>query len=181
MERNSILDKEEVVKKLGTILEKMKVLEELQKCSILEDFLDLTERYKNLCQKDEKQPSVVTSVEKMELECRASERRSVLEQMQKCITIGEFNIFSDKYEWSCMWERYLVKCVSQEEYYECEAHERSVRDYNQFMYEARQRGKKEGIEEAKLTAAKNLTELGLPTDIIAKGTGLSAGIIDAMR
>ena len=42
-------------------------------------------------------------------------------------------------------------------------------------------GTERGIEIANERTAKNLIALGLPTDIIVQGTGLSAGIIDAMR
>ncbi len=76
---------------------------------------------------------------------------------------------------------------------EYEARQKALFDYNQFMYEAERRGKKEGREEGrregreegrqeeKLAVAKSFIALGLPTDIIVQGTGLSAGIIDAMR
>ena len=52
---------------------------------------------------------------------------------------------------------------------EYEAREKAVRDYNQGMLEAEQRGRKTEKE----STAKRLISLGLPTDIIAKGSGLS--------
>ncbi len=72
---------------------------------------------------------------------------------------------------------------------EYEARQKALFDYNQFMYESEKRGMEKGIEIgtergieiANERTAKNLIALGLPTDIIVQGTGLSAGIIDAMR
>ena len=42
------------------------------------------------------------------------------------------------------------------------------------MREGREEGKKEGKKEAKLEDAQNFKRLGVPADIIAKATGLSA-------
>ena len=72
---------------------------------------------------------------------------------------------------------------------EYEARQKALFDYNQFMYESEKRGMEKGIEIgtergieiANERTAKNLIALGLPTDIIVQGTGLSAGVIDAMR
>ena len=60
---------------------------------------------------------------------------------------------------------------------EYEAREKAVRDYNQLMYEAEERGKEIGKEigeyEKAISIAKNMVALGLSPDIIAKVTNLS--------
>lgn len=66
-----------------------------------------------------------------------------------------------------------------------EAREKAVRDYNQGMLEAEQRGRKEGLQQGqeaeKKATAKRLISLGLPTDIIAKGSGLSFEKIQSIK
>ena len=87
------------------------------------------------------------------------------------------------------YDRLQVISQDKQKRLEYEARQKALFDYNQFMYEAerrgekkgRQEGKEEGRQEEKLAVAKNLIALGLPTDVIVKGTGLSAGIIDTMR
>ena len=150
---------ETTIQKLSTILEKMKILEELQNCKKLEDFQSLTSKYENLCKDYENLPSVTTSVEQQELSYRAIERKNALDSLRNCTQLEEFQKFVNKYDWSCVWERYLVHCVSREERYECEAHEKAIRDYNQMMFEARERGIKEGIIESQLLIYKENTEL----------------------
>ena len=56
---------------------------------------------------------------------------------------------------------------------EYEAREKAVRDYNQLMYEAEERGKEIGEYEKAISIAKNMVALGLSPDIIAKVTNLS--------
>ncbi|MDE7052617.1 MAG: Rpn family recombination-promoting nuclease/putative transposase [Lachnospiraceae bacterium] len=91
------------------------------------------------------------------------------------------------------YDRLQVISQDKQKRLEYEARQKALFDYNQFMYEAERRGEKkgrqegkeegrqEGRQEEKLAVAKNLIALGLPTDVIVKGTGLSAGIIDTMR
>ena len=67
---------------------------------------------------------------------------------------------------------------------EYEAREKAVRDYNQGIYEAEQRGEKRGIEigeqrgreigerSSKKAIAKNLLDLGLPIEMITQATGI---------
>lgn len=55
---------------------------------------------------------------------------------------------------------------------EYEAREKGIRDYNQSIYEAEQRG----IHDT----AKNLLSLGVSTDIIAAATNLSVAEIKAL-
>ncbi|HBI60978.1 MAG TPA: hypothetical protein DDY31_07175, partial [Lachnospiraceae bacterium] len=68
---------------------------------------------------------------------------------------------------------------------EYEAREKAIRDHNQFLLEARQKGRKEGIEkgrkEEKLEIAKNLIILGYPTKEITRITALPANQIDKLR
>lgn len=64
---------------------------------------------------------------------------------------------------------------------EYEAREKSIRDHNQMMYEAEQRGIKVGEERGKeigkqetlFDVVKKFLALRLPIDTIAEGTGLS--------
>ena len=60
---------------------------------------------------------------------------------------------------------------------EYEVREKAVRDYNQLMYEAEERGKEIGREigeyEKAVSIAKNMLALGLSPDIITKVTNLS--------
>ena len=51
--------------------------------------------------------------------------------------------------------------------------EEAVRDCNQLMYEAEERGKKIGEYEKVISIGKNMVALGLSPDIIAKVTNLS--------
>ena len=88
-----------------------------------------------------------------------------------------------------------LKLISQDEQkrLEYEAREKAIRDYNQMMFEAEQRGresgieegkkegKKEGIEEGKMEITKNLILLGYSTDEIINITKLTAQAIDSIR
>ena len=56
---------------------------------------------------------------------------------------------------------------------EYEAREKSIRDHNQMMYEAEQRGMQRGEYEKAISIAKNFLALGFPISAIAQGTGLS--------
>lgn len=63
------------------------------------------------------------------------------------------------------------------------------RDYQHDLYfsrkegreEGREEGLKQGRDEAKLEDAKNLKELGVSVDVIAKATGLSIEVIEALQ
>ena len=46
--------------------------------------------------------------------------------------------------------------------------------------EGREEGRAEGREEAKMATAKNLKQLGVDVETIAKATGLSLEIIDSL-
>ena len=54
-----------------------------------------------------------------------------------------------------------------------EAREKAIRDHNQMMYEAEQRGMQRGEYEKAISIAKNFLALGFPISSIAQGTGLS--------
>ncbi len=76
---------------------------------------------------------------------------------------------------------------------EYEAREKILRDYNQRMLKAKERGREEGIKEGeqrgreegrkeeKENTAKKMIAIGLPTDIIAQTTGLSNAQIESLR
>ena len=68
---------------------------------------------------------------------------------------------------------------------EYEAREKAVRDHNQMMFEAKESGKKEGIEIGKfdksIQIAKNMLQKGLTINIIAEVTGLSLVEIEALQ
>ena len=72
---------------------------------------------------------------------------------------------------------------------EYEAREKAVRDHNQMMFEAKESGRKEGIEIGKeqgeynksIQIAKNLISLGSDVDFIAKATNLSIEQIQTLQ
>ncbi len=76
---------------------------------------------------------------------------------------------------------------------EYEARQKAILDHNQYIFEARQSGIEEGIEKGREEGikegiekgiehtARNLINLGLTTETIVKGTGLSSEVIDKMR
>lgn len=68
---------------------------------------------------------------------------------------------------------------------EYEAREKTIRDYNQMMFESRESGRQEGIEigetQKSIAIAKNFIALGLPSDTISKGTGLTIEEIEKIR
>ena len=67
---------------------------------------------------------------------------------------------------------------------EYEACEKAIRDHNQFVYEAEQRGWKtgkiEGKIEASLAIAKNLLDSGISKEIVIQSTGLSLAQIEQL-
>ena len=72
---------------------------------------------------------------------------------------------------------------------EYEAREKAVRDHKQMMFEAKESGKKEGIEigreqskfDKSILLAKNMLQKGLTINIIAEVTGLSLVEIEALQ
>ena len=80
-----------------------------------------------------------------------------------------------------------LQVISQDEQkrMEYEAREKAVRDYNQGMYEAEQRGikrgKEEGHAEASIHIAKNLMGSGIPLEEISKYTGLPMELITSIQ
>ncbi|RKI41956.1 Rpn family recombination-promoting nuclease/putative transposase [bacterium D16-51] len=64
---------------------------------------------------------------------------------------------------------------------EYEAREKAIRDHNQFILEARRKGRAEGKTEERLEIAKNLIKSGYPTEEIIQITGLPESQIDKLR
>ena len=56
---------------------------------------------------------------------------------------------------------------------EYETREKAIRDYNQMMYEAEQRGEQRGELRSSKRTAKKLLSMGLEISTIAEATGLS--------
>lgn len=79
------------------------------------------------------------------------------------------------------YDRLQVISQDKQKRMEYEARQKALFDHNQFMYEAEQRGKKEGRKIEKLEIAKNLITLDFPTDTIAQATGLSVETIETMK
>ncbi|MDE7326042.1 MAG: Rpn family recombination-promoting nuclease/putative transposase, partial [Lachnospiraceae bacterium] len=75
-----------------------------------------------------------------------------------------------------------LQVISQDEEkrMEYEAREKAIRDYNQGMLEAEQRGEQLGWKEAKENIAKNMLAMKLPIDMIAQVTGLSVEQIKSL-
>ena len=63
---------------------------------------------------------------------------------------------------------------------EYEARKKAVRDYNQGMFEAEQRGIEMGEQQKTITIARNMKEEHFSNDIISKLTGLSTTEINAL-
>lgn len=84
-----------------------------------------------------------------------------------------------------------LQVISQDEEkrIEYEAREKALRDYNQGMLEAEQRGEergwmageKAGIEKNQRDTARKMLAIGLPADTIAQVTGLSIAQIESLR
>ncbi len=79
------------------------------------------------------------------------------------------------------YERLQIISQDKEKRMEYEAREKAIRDYNEGMLEAEERGIAIGEERGIIQTAKNLIALGLPTDTITKGTGLSEDQIERLR
>lgn len=76
-----------------------------------------------------------------------------------------------------------LKIISQDEQkrMEYEAREKAIRDHNQMMWEATERGIEIGEEEKSKDIARKLIGLGVPTEIILESTGLSYNQIEELR
>ena len=61
-----------------------------------------------------------------------------------------------------------------------EAREKAIRDYNEGMYEAEQRGIQIGERNKSLEYARNMKKEGIGREIILKITGLSPADIDSL-
>jgi len=64
---------------------------------------------------------------------------------------------------------------------EYEAREKAIRDYNQSMFEAEQRGRQEGRQEEAIAIAKNLLSLNIPEEIIIKSTNLTIEQLHSLK
>ena len=64
---------------------------------------------------------------------------------------------------------------------EYEAREKAVRDYNQGMYEAEERGVKRGKQEEAVRVAKDMLQEGFDVKIISKISGLSLPEIEKLK
>ena len=64
---------------------------------------------------------------------------------------------------------------------EYESREKAIRDHNQMMYEAEQRGMQRGEYEKAISIAKNFLALGFSISSIAQGTGLSEEQIKKLK
>ena len=64
---------------------------------------------------------------------------------------------------------------------EYEAREKAVRDYNQGMFEAKEKGREEGHAEASIHIAKNMLKLNIPLETISECTGLPMEIISSLQ
>ena len=64
---------------------------------------------------------------------------------------------------------------------EYEAREKAVRDYNQGMYEAEERGVKRGKQEESVRVAKDMLQEGFDVKIISKISGLSLPEIEKLK
>jgi predicted transposase/invertase (TIGR01784 family) len=75
-----------------------------------------------------------------------------------------------------MLTRSVIEVENAMERMEYEAREKAVRDYNQGMYEAEQRGERRGREEgqrlSRESIAKNMLSLGLSAETIFQATGV---------
>ncbi len=64
---------------------------------------------------------------------------------------------------------------------EYEARQKAILDYNQYMYEAEQRGREQGEKDKGTQIAKNLLSLGLDVNTIMTATRLSLQDIEALQ
>ncbi|MCI9034469.1 MAG: Rpn family recombination-promoting nuclease/putative transposase [Lachnospiraceae bacterium] len=96
------------------------------------------------------------------------------------------NFYSCFHIWDDNWHFLFTDSQKRLEY---EAREKAVRDHKQMMFEAKESGKKEGIEigreqskfDKSIQLAKNMLQKGLTINIIAEVTGLSLAEIEALQ
>ncbi len=102
----------------------------------------------------------------------------------------EFDMLAEKSPYiNSAYQHLQVISRDKEKRLEYEAREKAVRDHNQMMKEARERGmqegRREGICEGRresiIEVAKNLIKMGLGTAEISMGTGLSENEIEGLR
>ena len=102
----------------------------------------------------------------------------------------EFDMLAEKSPYiNSAYQHLQVISQDKEKRLEYEAREKAVRDHNQMMKEARERGmqegRREGICEGRresiIEVAKNLIKMGLGTAEISMGTGLSENEIEGLR
>ncbi len=103
---------------------------------------------------------------------------------------GEFEMLATKNKYiDSAYKQLQVISQDKQKRLEYEAREKAIRDHNQMMYEAEERGEARGTEKGieigeaqkAINIARNLIELGLSSDIISKGTGLSVEEIEKIR
>ncbi|RKI51366.1 Rpn family recombination-promoting nuclease/putative transposase, partial [bacterium D16-51] len=106
----------------------------------------------------------------------------------------EFDMLAEKSPYiNSAYQHLQVISRDKEKRLEYEAREKAVRDHNQMMKEARERGmqegrregicegRREGRRESIIEVAKNLIKMGLETAEISMGTGLSENEIEGLR
>ncbi|RKI35948.1 Rpn family recombination-promoting nuclease/putative transposase [bacterium D16-59] len=98
----------------------------------------------------------------------------------------EFDMLAEKSPYiNSAYQHLQVISRDKEKRLEYEAREKAVRDHNQMMKEARERGMQEGRREGRresiIEVAENFIKLGLGTAEISKGTGLSENEIEGLR
>ena len=110
----------------------------------------------------------------------------------------EFDMLAEKSPYiNSAYQHLQVISQDKEKRLEYEAREKAVRDHNQMMKEARERGmqeemregiregmqegRREGRQEGIIEVAENFIKLGLGTAEISKGTGLSENEIEGLR
>ena len=110
----------------------------------------------------------------------------------------EFDMLAKKNSYiNSAYQHLQVISQDKEKRLEYEAREKAVRDYNQMMKEARERGlqegrhegmregmregKREGRRESIIEVAENFIRMGLETAVISIGTGLSENEIEGLR
>ena len=98
----------------------------------------------------------------------------------------EFDMLAEKDPYiNSAYQQLQVISQDKQKRLEYEAREKAVRDYNQGMYEAEQRGEKRGEkrgrEEASIHIAKNMMGLSIPPEDISKCTGLPLEFISSIQ
>ena len=79
------------------------------------------------------------------------------------------------------YEKLQVISQDKEKRMEYEAREKAVRDYNQSMLEAEQRGEARGRELGAIAIAQNLLSIGTDIDIVATATDLPRSRVESIQ